>query len=333
MDLRSLQGSVFSRGSLPIADEEEEDEEEEEFDTCEEDDSKQEDSWECRRRRWRRMQMELARDGEDAKVGEGGEEEEDRERRISRKKRKTEMGVWSDVVDALWYRKAKRLCLEKIDAWHATVDPRSQSFKALSQPPSLQLQHAMTTQYSRLLPRSLHSAHLPPPSSSSPSSSSTSPKDSLSARQKQEQTQVHSHCHIVGCDLLQWMWRTRREEIEEEERDEEEKKEDPPRHYYYDDGDFYLELLKQVVKQGGALDSGDALEKEKSLLKIRNKLNRTRTDVDRRASKGRKIRYQPIEKLQNLVAAIPWQPNLDVLPGAGDPTIVDKLMSQLFANE
>ncbi|PFH34223.1 hypothetical protein BESB_073750 [Besnoitia besnoiti] len=353
-DLLALQGALLEQNGFR-ADFEEEDEEEDDAAAvaAERSGAEHEDSWERRRLRWRQAQRSLrhrrtddaeAEDAEASRGKEGGgskkrkaaavlsSDEEDAFTDADEAKTPVELSVWTDTVDAFWRRKARRLCLENADAWHATVDPRSQSFRSMSQPPSQQLHHAMTTQYSRLLTRALRSAHIPLSATASATARSAAPDPTSRHGESGSSSEGCVPCHVVGCSTLQKLVH-RSGEGEREAAGTASILADLLRHDFYDDGDFYVELLKQVVKQGGALDSSDTLDKEKSLLKLRNKLNRNRTDVDRRASKGRKIRYQPIEKLQNLVAAIPWQPNVDALPGAGDETMVNRLMRQLFADD
>lgn len=65
---------------------------------------------------------------------------------------------------------------------------------------------------------------------------------------------------------------------------------------------------------------------------IYNRGTRKVNDVDRRASKGRKIRYVPIKKLENFMTAIPINPNISYLPGANDEEFVDCLMSGLLVS-
>lgn len=84
----------------------------------------------------------------------------------------------------------------------------------------------------------------------------------------------------------------------------------------YDDKDFYTSILKDILQQGSAQDI------EKSSLSKRQAQKTKERDVERRASKGRKIRYVTIEKLQNFMAPT-------VEPGMGDET-VDQLMASLF---
>ncbi|CBZ55188.1 conserved hypothetical protein [Neospora caninum Liverpool] len=334
-DLLTLQGALFEQGGLQ-PDSEDEDGEDPGVCTADHRLGPEVESWEARRRRWLTAQNpsgpaeeRTSTGGRKRKVSDDDEGDEELasgdEKAVAQPREAT---VWTETVDALWRRKTRRLCLENADAWHATVDPRSQTFKALNQPPSAQLQHAMSTQFSRLLTRALRIAHVPPPapSPSSPFTGSSAHADSGAC----------VPCHVVGCSTLQKLSRCRAGDLGKDGRAAGEEAaliSDLLKHDFYDDGDFYVELLKQVIQQGGAVDSSDTLDREKNLLKLRNKLNRGRKDVDRRASKGRKIRYQPIEKLQNLMTATPWQPNLDALPGAGDEAMVDRLMRQLFAND
>eukprot|EP00928_Gymnodinium_smaydae_P008350 TRINITY_DN13039_c0_g1_i1.p1 TRINITY_DN13039_c0_g1~~TRINITY_DN13039_c0_g1_i1.p1 ORF type:complete len:470 (+),score=163.91 TRINITY_DN13039_c0_g1_i1:158-1567(+) len=72
----------------------------------------------------------------------------------------------------------------------------------------------------------------------------------------------------------------------------------------YDDRDFYVQLLREVLAGGGS--AGDETrELQAELQGRRAKKQKQRTDVERRASKGRKIRYVPIERLQNFMAPRP----------------------------
>ncbi|XP_026193140.1 uncharacterized protein LOC34617377 [Cyclospora cayetanensis] len=93
--------------------------------------------------------------------------------------------------------------------------------------------------------------------------------------------------------------------------------------------EFYVDLLKSSVASGTAQMDATELAKEKELLKKRGR--EKAREVDRRASKGRKIRYKTIPQLEHFMAAEPWIPNADVLPGADDPLVVESLMRNLFA--
>ncbi|EGS19768.1 uncharacterized protein CTHT_0042520 [Thermochaetoides thermophila DSM 1495] len=69
----------------------------------------------------------------------------------------------------------------------------------------------------------------------------------------------------------------------------------------YDDADFYQLLLKELVEQRSA-DTGLAGEGVATVRWAALKETKTRKNVDRRASKGRKLRYTVHEKLQNFMA-------------------------------
>ena len=71
----------------------------------------------------------------------------------------------------------------------------------------------------------------------------------------------------------------------------------------YDDADFYQQLLKELVEQRTV----DGAEHEASavptvMLAASSRDARTRKNVDRKASKGRKMRFTVHEKLQNFMA-------------------------------
>jgi len=66
----------------------------------------------------------------------------------------------------------------------------------------------------------------------------------------------------------------------------------------FDDGEFYRTLLKEFLESGAARGAGGA-----AALQAQKK----RKVVDRRASKGRKIRYQVIEKLVGFMAPVPME--------------------------
>lgn len=68
----------------------------------------------------------------------------------------------------------------------------------------------------------------------------------------------------------------------------------------YDDAPLYAALLKESVQRGA---SGDDYRAMKMASKFGKKVGAK--EVDRRASKGRKVRYTAIEKLQNFMAARP----------------------------
>jgi protein AATF/BFR2 len=82
--------------------------------------------------------------------------------------------------------------------------------------------------------------------------------------------------------------------------------------FIYDDNDFYQEMLKELVESRIA-DSGNffyLIVQDPALLGMKwssIKLSRKKKKkvVDTRASKGRKIRYDPHEKLENFMAPVP----------------------------
>lgn len=69
----------------------------------------------------------------------------------------------------------------------------------------------------------------------------------------------------------------------------------------YDDADFYQLLLKELVDQRST-DTGAPGESVATVRWAALKETKTRKVVDRRASKGRKLRYTVHEKLQNFMA-------------------------------
>ncbi|XP_017472325.1 PREDICTED: protein AATF-like [Rhagoletis zephyria] len=71
----------------------------------------------------------------------------------------------------------------------------------------------------------------------------------------------------------------------------------------YDDDDFYHQLLRQIIenKMGNVDDSTAMSKKYMEIQRMRNKLKK---QVDTRASKGRKIRYDVHEKLVNFMAPV-----------------------------
>lgn len=92
----------------------------------------------------------------------------------------------------------------------------------------------------------------------------------------------------------------------------------------FDDRDFYVQLLKEVL----SAPNQDA-EDRQLLAEVQGRRaskRKAQAEVERRASKGRKIRYRAIEKLQNFMAARPRQDE--------DPlseTACQALLSSLFA--
>ncbi|CAD7948232.1 unnamed protein product [Amoebophrya sp. A120] len=101
---------------------------------------------------------------------------------------------------------------------------------------------------------------------------------------------------------------------------------------FYDDRDFYAQMLQDIVSAGCTATKGDdtsgrnlitsaATESANSKSKALN--SKKNLHYDRRASKGRKIRYVPIEKLQNFMTA------RSVVEQMND-TLVEQMMRSLF---
>lgn len=72
--------------------------------------------------------------------------------------------------------------------------------------------------------------------------------------------------------------------------------------YIYDDADFYQLLLKELVEQRTVDTSGDQVNGVPSVMLTAAKDVKMRKNVDRKASKGRKMRFTVHEKLQNFMA-------------------------------
>lgn len=70
----------------------------------------------------------------------------------------------------------------------------------------------------------------------------------------------------------------------------------------FDDTDFYQQLLRDVIESRGV--DGDGGEQEWVRRQKARKARKKKT-VDTRATKGRKLRYQVHEKLQNFMVPVP----------------------------
>ncbi|PHH91286.1 hypothetical protein CDD83_1051 [Cordyceps sp. RAO-2017] len=70
----------------------------------------------------------------------------------------------------------------------------------------------------------------------------------------------------------------------------------------YDDGDFYQLLLKELVDQRMVETSAGTASAVPTVMLTAGKESKMRKQVDRKASKGRKMRFTVHEKLQNLMA-------------------------------
>jgi len=76
----------------------------------------------------------------------------------------------------------------------------------------------------------------------------------------------------------------------------------------FDDKDFYVQLLREVLASNSSSVLGasqDEKELRAELQGRRASKRKAKAEVERRASKGRKIRYKAIEKLQNFMASRP----------------------------
>lgn len=94
----------------------------------------------------------------------------------------------------------------------------------------------------------------------------------------------------------------------------------------YDDSDSFVSLLKEIISSKSINDPN--LNSVSSSLLSKGK--KTANNVDRRASKGRKIRYVPIPKLENFMASSPSLYSNSHLPGADDEEFVDCIMKSLL---
>ncbi|KAJ3025559.1 UNVERIFIED_CONTAM: hypothetical protein HDU68_007005 [Siphonaria sp. JEL0065] len=91
----------------------------------------------------------------------------------------------------------------------------------------------------------------------------------------------------------------------------------------FDDGDFYQQLLKELI-EGRLLETDDPtlLSMKWAELKTLQSQTKKKKTVDTKASKGRKIRYAVHEKLANFMAPEPR--------GTWHDAMVDELFSSLF---
>lgn len=72
--------------------------------------------------------------------------------------------------------------------------------------------------------------------------------------------------------------------------------------HIYDDADFYQQLLKELVEQRTVDGSADQATNVPSVMLTASRDAKARKYVDRKASKGRKMRFTVHEKLQNFMA-------------------------------
>lgn len=84
----------------------------------------------------------------------------------------------------------------------------------------------------------------------------------------------------------------------------------------YNDSEFYQQLLRDVIESKSSIARGEDLPWQ-------NRKNKRVTDVDTKASKGRKLRYEVHEKLQHFMIPIP------VASGAWPDGQIDELFGSL----
>ena len=68
----------------------------------------------------------------------------------------------------------------------------------------------------------------------------------------------------------------------------------------FDDSDFYAQLLRDLIDNAGIMETGASNAASDALISRKRKRN-----VDVRASKGRRLRYEVMEKVQNFMPPIP----------------------------
>lgn len=68
----------------------------------------------------------------------------------------------------------------------------------------------------------------------------------------------------------------------------------------FDDSDFYSQLLRDLIDNAGIMEAGTSSAATDALHTRKRKRN-----VDVRASKGRRLRYDVMEKVQNFMPRIP----------------------------
>jgi len=90
----------------------------------------------------------------------------------------------------------------------------------------------------------------------------------------------------------------------------------------FDDGDFYHELLKELIERKSNVDSDDPVAVGRQMLQLQKLRTKIKKKVDTRASKGRKVRYNVHNKLVNFT--VPQQ-----VQGISDQARND-LFSSLF---
>ncbi|CAJ1328358.1 unnamed protein product, partial [Effrenium voratum] len=101
----------------------------------------------------------------------------------------------------------------------------------------------------------------------------------------------------------------------------------------FDDRDFYVQLLKEVLSGTGISQKDEEKQLLAEIAGRRSQKRKAQKEVERRASKGRKIRYRPIEKLQNFMSGRP-RGSLSTDMDESEPlseSACQALLSSLFA--
>lgn len=93
----------------------------------------------------------------------------------------------------------------------------------------------------------------------------------------------------------------------------------------YDDADFYQLLLKELVDQRTVESTTSSAQQGPTVMLAAAKDAKTRRDVDRKASKGRKMRFTVHEKLQNFMAPEDRR--------SWEPAAIDRLFGTLFGQK
>ncbi|KAL6875237.1 apoptosis-antagonizing transcription factor [Trichoderma novae-zelandiae] len=93
----------------------------------------------------------------------------------------------------------------------------------------------------------------------------------------------------------------------------------------YDDADFYQLLLKELVDQRTVESAAEQSSAVASVMLTANKEAKTRKVVDRKASKGRKMRFTVHEKLQNFMAPEDRR--------SWEPEAIDRFFGTLFGQK
>jgi protein AATF/BFR2 len=93
----------------------------------------------------------------------------------------------------------------------------------------------------------------------------------------------------------------------------------------FDDTDFYQQLLRDIIEARGAGHNGEEAEPEWLRRQKASRAKRKKT-VDVKASKGRKLRYQVHEKLQNFMVPIAVQ------RGAWHDEQIDELFASILGS-